>query len=199
MTFSELVNELEANGFNYVSRNRLEDWTQRGYQQVLAAYPWPFLEMTFKNSVAPFEIGNVRHVLSVTDVTQERPLYGQSRQWIVERFPNLEEQGNPLWWFLDNLTIRTFPLSGDEISVRYVKKAAALTAEAEPLVPNEWCYLIVDLARVFALKDNDEYNVARELKESTKADLLEMVSDQMLRDYQRPRQIVRTGWPTGYL
>lgn len=196
MTFAQLVEELEACGFQYVSKNRLEDWVQRSYAQLSARYQWPWLEET-KETTAPFEIKDLRYVLSVTDTTQERPLWGTTRQWILERYPKLEEQGNPVWWFLDNLTLRLFPLSEDKVAVRYVKKAPKLAASDESLIPDEWEYLIIDWARVFALKENDEYQVAAELKASTQADLNEMVADQLRRDWQSSRSIVRTA-PLGY-
>lgn len=198
MTFGELTSEVIARGYDYVAKNRIETFVQRSHQKLEAKYVWPWREGT-KEAVAPFEIADLRAVLSVEDTTQERPLYGENRQWIIERFPNLEEQGNPVWWWLDNLTFRTFPVSQDKISVRYEQKPIKLTGELEPAMPSEWQTLIVDLAVVDCLKDNDDYAEARELKESVSTDLLEMVAAELRRDLQRPRQIVRTGWPTGYL
>lgn len=191
MTFTELVNELKATGFDYVATNRLENWIQRSYAQLSARYDWPWLEES-KEATAPFEIKDLRYVLSVTDTTQERPLWGTERQWLLERYPKLEEQGNAVWWFLDNLTLRLYPLSEDKVVVRYVKKAPKLAGAEEALIPSEWQYLIVDQARVFALKDNDEYQVANELKASVQADLNEMIADQLHRNWQGPRSIVRT-------
>lgn len=199
MTFAALVEELEATGFQYVAKNRLEDWVQRSYARLNARYDWPWLEET-KEAVAPFEIKDLRYVLSVTDTTQERPLWGTERQWLLERYPKLEEQGSAVWWFLDNLMLRLYPLSEDKVAVRYVKKAPKLEAATESLVPDEWEYLIVDEARVYGLKDNDEYQVAAELKASTQADLNEMIADQLHRNWQGPRSIVRTAqYGYGYL
>lgn len=191
MTFTELVNELKATGFDYVAESRLEDWVQRSYAQLSARYDWPWLEAS-KEAVAPFEIKDLRYVLSVNDATQERPLWGTERQWLLERYPKLEEQGNAVWWFLDNLTLRTYPLSEDKVVVRYVKKASKLAGAEEALIPSEWQYLIIDQARVYALKDNDEYQIANELKASVQADLNEMIADQLHRNWQGPRSIVRT-------
>jgi hypothetical protein len=196
MTFQELVNTLKAEGYDYCVTNQLEDWVQRSYAQLSARYQWPWLEET-KETTAPFEIKDLRYVLSVTDTTQERPLWGATRQWILERYPKLEENGNAVWWFLDNLTLRLFPLSEDKVAVRYVKKAPKLEAATEPLIPTEWQYLIIDQARVFALKNNDEFQVANELKASVQADLNEMIADQLRRDWQSNRSIVRTA-PYGY-
>ena len=199
MTLEELTNEVVARGFDYLAPSRIETFVQRAYQKLEAKYVWPWREAT-KEGIAPFEIKDLRDILSITNVTQERPLYGQTRQWLAERFPNLEESGLPLWWWLDNLTLRVFPLSTTEtISVRYAKKPEVLTAKTEPAMPSEWHGLIVDLAVVECLKDNNETSEARELKEAAQADLLEMVAAELHRDNQSPRLITRTGWPREYL
>lgn len=198
-TLSELTQEVIGRGYNYESTATIESTVQRHYQRLEARYVWPWREAT-KEGIAPFEIKDLRDVLSVIDTTTERPLYGQMRQWLVERYPNLEEIGEPLWWWLDNLTLRTFPVSTSEnIQVRYAKKPAALAASSEPAMPSEWQYLIVDSVVVDLLKSNDEYSVARELKESIQTDLGEMVAAELQRDLQSPRLTVRTGWPGTYL
>lgn len=199
MNFEQLVQEVNERGYQYLAASRIETFVQRAYQKLEAKYVWPWREGT-KEGTAPFEIKDLRDVLSVVDTTTERPLYGQTRQWLVERFPNLEETGEPLWWWLDNLTLRTFPVSTSEnIQVRYAKKPEVLTAKLEPAMPSEWHGLIVDLAVVDCLKENDEIDVARELKEATQTDFGEMVAAELQRDLQSPRLTVRTGWPGSYL
>lgn len=198
-TFAELTQEVIGRGYNYEPTAAIESAIQRHYQRLEARYVWPWREAT-KEGIPPLEIKDLRDVLSVQDKTQERPIYGQTRQWLIERFPNIEEEGNPLWWWLDNLTLRTYPVSKvDTFSVRYAKKPEVLTEKAEPAMPSEWQFLIVDSAIVDLLKSNDEYSVARELKESVETDLLGMVAAEMRRDLQSSRTIVRTGWPVGYL
>jgi len=199
VNFEQLVQEVNERGYQYLAASRIETFVQRAYQKLEAKYVWPWREGT-KEGTAPFEIKDLRDVLSVVDTTTERPLYGQTRQWLVERFPNLEETGEPLWWWLDNLTLRTFPVSTSEnIQVRYAKKPEVLTAKLEPAMPSEWHGLIVDLAVVDCLKENDEIDVARELKEATQTDFGEMVAAELQRDLQSPRLTVRTGWPGSYL
>ncbi len=199
MNYEELTNEVIARGYDYLSKSRVETFVQRSYQKLEAKYVWPWREAT-KEGIPPFEIQDLRDVLSVSNVPQERPLFGQTRQWLVERFTNLEETGEPLWWFLDNLTLRVFPVTTTEnISVRYAKKPEVLTAKLEPAMPSEWHGLIVDLAVVECLKDNDAYEEARELKETVQADLQEMIGAELQRDLQRPQSMVRTGWPGSYL
>jgi hypothetical protein len=199
MNLSELTQEIIGRGFNYESTTIIESAVQRHYQRLESKFVWPWREAT-KEGTAPFEIKDLRDVLSVADTSTERPLYGQTRQWLVERFPNLEETGEPLWWWLDNLTLRTFPVSTSEnIQVRYAKKPVALTASSEPAMPSEWQYLIVDSVIVDLLKSNDEYSVARELKESIQTDLAEMVAAELQRDLQSPRLTVRTGRAGTYL
>lgn len=201
MTFTGLVEELEACGFQYVAKNRLEDWIQRSYAQLSARHQWPWLEWT-EEQAAPFEFKNkdLRYVLSVLDTTQERTLWGVERTWARERFPNLEEAGSPVYWFLENQEkFRTFPTSEDKIAVRYIKKAAQIAGTEEPLIPSEWQYLIVDTARVLALRDNDEWQNARELKGDVEAGVNEMIADQLHRNWQTDRTITRGGLFYDYL
>lgn len=199
INLSELTQEIIGRGYNYESTAVIESAVQRHYQRLEAKFVWPWREAT-KEGVAPFEIKDLRDVLSVENVSSQLPLYGQTRQWLAERYPNLEESGEPIWWWLDNLTLRVFPTStAANISVRYAKKPAALTAETEPAMPSEWQYLIVDSVVVDLLKSNDEYSVARELKESIGLDLQEMIGAELQRDLQRPQSMVRTGRPGTYL
>lgn len=197
-TLAGLTEEVVARGYQYESTAAIEASIQRHYQRLEARHPWPWREGT-KEGVAPFEIKDLRGVLSVENTTAERSIFGQSRQWLAERYPNLEESGEPWWWWLDNLTLRVFPTSTSEnISVRYLKKPEKLTAEKEPAMPSEWQYLIVDSAVVDLLKSNDQYDTARELKESIQTDLAEMAAAELQRDLQSPRLTVRTG-RYGYL
>jgi hypothetical protein len=202
MTFEELVNELKATGFDYVTDSRLEDWIQRSYQTLSARYRWPWAE-ALVGGVAPLAISGLRYVLSVNDGAQGIQLYAQDRQRLVECFPadpQLEETGNPLYWFLVDDAIRVYPKSStNEIIIRYVKQPEVLKATSEPLIPSEWQYLIVDQARVYALKDNDEYQAASELKASVKEELNEMIADQLQRNWQAAPTIQRSGRPGDYL
>jgi hypothetical protein len=192
-SLAELTQEVLARGFQYETTATIESSIQRHYQRLEARYNWPWREGT-KEGVAPFEIKDLRGILSVENTTAESAIYGQSRQWLAEHYPNLEESGSPAWWWLDNLTLRVFPTSTSEnISVRYLKKPEKLTTSAEPAMPSEWQYLIVDLAVVDALKNNDEYSVARELKEEVEADLQRMVAAELKRDLQSSPLTVRTG------
>jgi hypothetical protein len=192
-TLTELVNEVVERGYQYESTTTIEASIQRHYQRLEGRYNWPWREGT-KEGVAPFEIKDLRGILSVENTTAQSTIYGQSRQWLAEHYPDLEESGSPAWWWLDSLTLRIFPTSTSEnISVRYLKRPEKLTASTEPAMPPEWHYLIVDLAVIDALKNNDQYDTARELKESVEADLQQMVAAELKRDLQSNPLTTRTG------
>src|SRR5437867_5651644 len=109
-----------------MTKGRIETFVKRAHQKLEAKYVWPWREEA-KEGKAPLELKDLRDVLSVADTASERPLYGQTRQWLAERYPDLEEAGEPLWWWLDDLTLRVFPTSTSEsISVRYASKPEEL-------------------------------------------------------------------------
>lgn len=192
-TLTELVNEVVERGYQYESITTIEVSIQRHYQRLEARYNWPWREGT-KEGTAPFEIKDLRGILSVENTTAERAIYGQSRQWLAEHYPDLGESGSPAWWWLDNLTLRVFPTSTSEnISVRYLKKPEKLTASTEPAMPSEWHGLIVDLVVADALKNNDEYQEARELREDVQTELQQMVAAELKRDLQSNPLTTRTG------
>jgi hypothetical protein len=201
-TYGDMVAEVTERGYNFIPSSRIEDFVARAYQTLSARWNWPWLEATeeIKTPVGvPATIVGLRHVLTVQDLTQERPLPNVDRQWLRENVANLEEVGTPVYWYFNGAELRTWPTSQDVIAVRYIKRSPSLEkASDEPLWPEEWRYLIVDQAVVYCLKDSDEYQVARELEGDVKNGLQEMVADQLQRNWQSNRTIVRTA-PFGYL
>ena len=198
MTFAEMIGEVKGYGFDYEPTDRIERWLQIAYQKLNNEQVWPWSEAS-KEGKAPLEIKDVSRVLSVTDSTQERPLWGVKRQWLLENFPKLDEEGNPVWWFLDNLTLRTFPLSEDNVVVRYASKAPELKAEDEGLVPEEWQSLVVELAVIEGYKRNSNIAAASEMKEIVDEGINDMIGDVLQRDLQSAPLVTRTGLPWDYL
>lgn len=196
MTFAELKSEVEARGYDYTDSNRagrVGEFINRAYKTICARYDWPFLEED-KEGTAPLVFTDLRNVLSVTDTGTEETLDGRGRRWLKAFYPDLTESGTPMYWYLENNTLRVFPTSETaNIAVRYIKIPEALTGNNSPLIPEEWQYLLVDRAIVDCLKDDDEYQEAQVLKGMYEEGLREMARALLSRDRQGPRVSVRTG------
>jgi hypothetical protein len=198
-TFAELRQEVIDRGYDYTQSARISSSLQRAYQMLCARYPWHFLE-TSATGAAPLEIADLRKVLSVSDTTTESELRGADRRWLVSIAPSLSETGTPTYWYLENLTLKVYPAStADSLSVRYIKRPTALADSDEPLIPSEWQYLMVDLAVVDRLKDDDEYEQARALASDIQAGVAEMVHALLNPNYQNSERIMRTGRYGDYL
>jgi hypothetical protein len=196
VTKAELVQEVIARGYKHVSPARIGGSLERSYQVICSRYQWRFLEAD-KAGVAPLVFTDLRRILSVT--ANEESLTGVDRRWLVSTYPDLTETGTATYWYLENQTLKTFPVDTAEVTTRYLKIPAALGEADEPLIPSEWQYLMVDRTVVDLLRDNDEYEEARALKLDVEEGLREMVHALLKTNYQGPSLVVRTGGPGDYL
>ena len=164
-TFDELRDELYARGYTYLdnaaaSRLRAGRWINQAYNELCAEERWPFL-LTTANGAAPLAVADVRWVLSVTDTVGQRVLAPLPEAELSADMTVLATTGSPIWFYLDNTTIRTYPVGGT-LAVRYYKKPALLSADGDQVVvPDEWVNLIVDGAVRRAANDNDDPQSAR--------------------------------------
>lgn len=199
MTLAQLAQEVVERGFDYIATTRIKTFLQRAYQQLCADEPWPFLEATAEGT-GTLEIADLRRILSVTDTTEGRPLEGVDRRILVDRSPDLTLTGSPEYFYLEGDSLVTYPVSASNtIRVRYLRKPAKLGDSDEPLVPEEWQYLLVDRAVVDCLKDDDELDEARKLLEIYAAGVKEMLAALVHRNLQNDQRIVRTGSTADYL
>lgn len=198
MTRAELVQEVIDRGWDYTKSARIGGFVERAYQTLCARHAWTFLE-TESSGEAPRELTDLRKILTVTDTTAECQLRGVDRRWAASTFPNLTDTGTPEFWYLENKTLKTYPVSTNTISVRYLRVPTVLGDSDTPLVPSEWQYLIVDRAVVDCLKDDDEYEQARALRaEVSEAIDTEMVPALFNRNLQNSASIERTGYFLDY-
>lgn len=199
MTYAELKQELVDRGYDYLSTARLGRFVQRSYRTICARQDWPFLQTT-KEGTAPLEISDLRKVLSVTDSTNDTVLRGMDRRWLAMTYPDLPDEGNPSYWYLEDDTLKVYPASTSvTLSVRYIKRPAELGESDEPLFPEEYQYLIVDMAATHCLRDNDEYEEARALKLDVDDSVREMAADLLNRNHQNSELVIRTGLSGDYL
>lgn len=176
MTLAELRTEVEERGFNHKSSARINLWINRAYKRICTRYPWFFLETTTTGS-SPLTISDLRSVLSVVDTTNDSPLYYEDFRTIRDWDPELSANGAPSCWYLSAPTvIATYPTQAVDLSVRYVKAASDLSADAdEPLIPEDFHYVIVDGAVGFAYRDSDNFDAAAAVDAEFEKGLQEMV------------------------
>jgi hypothetical protein len=193
----EMTQEVVDRGYHYVQEARIRSSIERAYQQICAKYKWPFLE-TVALGEAPLEIADLRTVQSVKNKGEEVRLNGVMRPWLAYRYPDLTASGTPVYYYLEGNNLCTYPTSG-EIEVVYFKRPAALGSSDEPLIPTEFQYLLIDRVIVDCLRDDDEYEEARNLKAEVDDGVNEMVHALMHRDHGGSRVVGRSGTALDYL
>ena len=198
MDRSELIQEVVDRGYDFLSTARIGTFVDRSYQAICARFPWPFKEESVVVK-APHEFSDLDKILSVSDTAQEIELRGVDRRSLVSYTATLEESGEPECWFLENDTLKVFPESSNELSIRYLKVPAKLAEAEEPLVPEAWQYLIVDGAVVYCLRDDDEYSEARALQADIDQGIFEMMRALIPRNLQNDATVLRTGGGMDYL
>lgn len=200
MTRAEIVQECIDRGYDYVQTTRIGTFVDRSLRTIGSKRDWPFLEDDFSGT-APLTISDLRKILSVEDVTNSQELRGADRRWLVANFPGFADSGTPSFWYLEDNTLKLYPVDeAVEVAGRYIKRHPKLADGEEPLIPEEWQYLAVDLAVSHCLKDDDEREEAQALKNDVDVAIeTEMAPALLGRDHQGPGFIARTGRAGDYL
>lgn len=198
MKLSELRQEVIDRGYDYVKTSRIDEFLRRAYREICAGRKWPFLE-TVSEGEPPLEFTDLGRIITVEAVDRKVLLQGVTRHWLLSHYPSLEDPGPGIYWYLEDQTLRVFPVDEGTIRVHYFKRPARLAADDEPLIPEEWQYLMVDRAVVDCLKDDDEYEAAGRLRSEVRSGIEEMVTDLMTRNRQNARPIIKTGGVGDYL
>ena len=197
MNRGEIRAEVEARGYDYIADSRLNLWIDQGYQYVCALEPWWFLEQSVSGP-APLTVADLSQVLHVS--YEDEVLRGTDYRDVRDLDPALDDTGKPVMWYLDDNTIRTWPTSTETITVRYIQKPTGLAnASDEPILPEAHHAILVDLAVIAGLKDNDEYDQAQGLRNVVESQIQDLRDQVMVRNYQNPTQIVQTRHPDDYI
>lgn len=176
MNLEDLRTELLARGFDYLSSSRAENYLNDAYLvDICEEEDWPFLE-DVKEGPAPLEIADLRAIEYVTNATQVTKLDPLLRSRITDDWnPDLTQVGTPsLYYVTKGTTVNVFPVSTDEIAVRYWKVPTRLSGNATPLLPERFHSLIVDGAVARAYEDSDDYELAQAAKDRFDARLAKM-------------------------
>lgn len=198
MNLQEIREEVRARGYDYVPDSRIDRWIKMVYESVCSLEPWPFLESEVTGS-APLTVHDLSQILYVAheDIT----LRGTDLRDIRDSDPALDDVGKPSNWYLEGNTVKVWPVSTDQIWVRYIRKPPALSSNSSvPLFPEAYHdSILVDGAVIKGLKDNDEYDQAAGLQNLYDAAVQAMRDALIVRNYQNPFQIVQTRHPDDYI
>jgi hypothetical protein len=197
MNRGEIRAEVRSRGYDYISDSRLNLWIKQAYEYVCSLEPWWFLE-TSVSGQAPLALADLSQVLYVSygDVS----LRGADWRDIRDMDPGLDDTGTPVMWYLDGQTIKTWPDSTESLDVRYIRNPPALASDSDsPLVPEAQHPVLVDLAVISGLKDNDEYEQAQGLQAVVDRSIQDLRDQIMVRQYQNPTQMVQTRHPDDYI
>lgn len=198
MTGQDIITEVKARGFDYVSDTRILTWANRQYHRINDSEAWDFLEAE-TTGTAPLTISDLRAVLSVISTTSEVVVEWDDIRTIREYDPDLTSTGTPEWWYLDDGAITTYPESSDTLSVRYIKTAADITTGTEPIWPDRYHYILVDLSVLEAYKDSDNFDSFNALRPLVEEDLAVMRSTLLVPNYDSaariaPSWLASTDW-----
>ena len=184
MNLGELREEVKARGYDYIADTRLNRWINQVEAEIAAEHHWPWTDTT-TTGTAPLSITDLGVIVSVTDTTNDYRLERHSREELIYEDPDLDDTGNPIWYFRRGDTIHVHPLNTTAtLSVRYHKRPTAITSDATQLiVPTQWQDLIVDGVVVKCLKDNDEYAAAMDAQSFYEAQVERMRNHYLSGDF----------------
>lgn len=192
MNFSELKQEIQDRGFDFLSDARLGTFVNRAYQRVNESRPWPYLETSLTSQNAPITFTDLRQVLYVIDTTNKHVLRGEDQRIIRQFDPDLEVSGNPEFYYLEGDVMKVWPPNAStNLDIRYVKVPTDLTGTDEPVFPSRFHYMIVEGALVIAYRDTDNLEAAENHEARFQYELLEM-SDSLLSRQLSGHQFVQS-------
>lgn len=181
MNFSQLKQELADRGFTMLSDTRRGQFINRAVQRLDSMYRWPYREASGVG-VAPLSISNLGQVETVTNQTQnDYPLYESSFTDLTNWYGDLSTTGTPYYWYRayvsGNPVIATYPTNTDSIGVQFWKISPTLTGTDNPISPERYHLLYVELAVQMAYRDRDNHAAAESLQLELNRQVFEMVEE----------------------
>src|SRR4051812_22691136 len=110
MNLGEARTDLKARGFDELTDARANAYLNGARRDFDEFDDWPWLKTT-TTGTAPLAIADLRQVVYVADTTVRRQLRAVDVTDLLPSDPALTTAGNPTNYWLDNLTIRVWPLN----------------------------------------------------------------------------------------
>jgi hypothetical protein len=193
MNLGTMRTEVKARGYDYVPDSRINQWLNWALLEICRYMPWPFLE-TSVTGASPLTITDLGSILSVVGSLSDVPLQAVDRRQVLISDDDLNETGNPAFFWLEGNTLNVWPGSStDTVTVQYIRVHYQLAVDIDtPLVPADYHELIVDGAVLRAQKDNDNYDSYQVSRQVWQSELDLMVQSIMGRDLSGPSWITVT-------
>ena len=165
--FSTIYADVIARGFQFLDDDgageaRVKRRINERYQDLMERFPsaWAYADAS---GTAPLTLNDVSMVHTVLDSTNDVPLRHMDRRELQDRYPDLPDTGDPVWWYFDDWnTLNVYPANTSvTIKVRYVAVPEDLTGDSdEPLSPSRWNNAIIEGATADLHRDNGDYDDA---------------------------------------
>jgi hypothetical protein len=176
-TLADLQTELYARGYDHLMQDatgvaRGLRWINQAYAELVLEELWPF-RLNTATGAAPLSITDLDQVLTVIDTSNDNRELEQATEFEMTVF-DLTGTGDALWWYRDNLQIKTYPVGGT-LSVRYYSLPTELVSSSDTtLVPERYMNVIVDGAvrRAAADRDNPDAVALAEAERQRGLDLM---------------------------
>jgi hypothetical protein len=193
MNLGQIRAELQARGYDYLSTARCTTIINMAVDEINGFMPWPFLQATL-TSTAPVTIADLHSILSVTDTTNDTPLYETDQRYLPFVDPDVDDTGYPSLFWLADQTLKIWPAAAAAtLVINYIKDPTDLSADGDtPLIPSSYHDLIVHGAHGHALMDNDDWQGYQVVRGIWQDRMNQMVLSLMGRNLSGPELMVVT-------
>jgi hypothetical protein len=191
-TFSELKAAVLARGFNRLTDTQRGEYVNAAVTEVDGLYPWPY-RLTTSTGAAPLAISTLGEIDTVTDTVQDRALEPETFQALTDYFGDISTTGDPSFFYVDwsggSQTVRVFPVSTNNLSVRHYAAPTALSGASDtPAAPSRFHLSVyVPVACRMAASDSggDPARFQLEADRGLQAMMLALLPDQLSGMVQR--------------
>ncbi len=198
-SFSTVLSELYASGFDYLSDNsqtdRAKRWVNQSYQELCSLEAWPFLRTT-ASGPAPLSLPLFGRMIRVVDTSFSggNRLLESDEDMVAEFNPVLTLTGTPRYYYMtydsSGPLLNVYPVSTSTLTVAYSQNPTPLVADADILlVPNQFIDIVVLGAMRRAYIDGTDTANQYNLVKTEWADRVNLMRTQLL-----PRPTYQMTW-----